>query len=510
MERPVSLASNALTGGSDTNSTRERFWLRVWKQIADRISITIGALDDPPYTLHYGGLRFVEPSIEKRFRREHIAQSLRAIRTFIFFAGLLYGSFGVIDDRVIPHAANIAWFIRFVVVCPWLLGVVLLTWSPWFLRFSQPILFVSVLLAGAGVIVMTWFAHSPGSGLYYAGLIIIIIYGASLIRLRCVPAVACSLLLVLLYQPVAIYLNPVTPGLLWNNDFFLITSFAMGVLGSYVQESQARRDFVSTERLREQKDNSERLRIASEAANKSKSDFLAVMSHELRTPLNVILGFSEIMEQQMFGPLGSERYTTYAKDIHSTAEHLLRIISDILDISKAEAGKLVLSEEDTDVWSIVEQCFRLLRERAAERGIRLSLRSDQSQPPTVYVDPILLKQAVINILGNAIKFTQAGGVVEGSAVLDGKGDYLIRITDTGIGIEERNLRRIVEPFVQVESALARRNGGTGLGLPLVKKIAELHGGKLEITSKVGVGTCVTVRLPAKRVVASQIAVKSVG
>jgi signal transduction histidine kinase len=445
-------------------------------------------------------LRFRSIRVEQQFKAADLARGLPTIRVFLLAASLLYGVFGALDAYDIPEIKPTAWLIRYAFVCPFLLCVVLFTYCDTFRRVAQLVLASSVLVCGVGILVMISIAASAGSALYYAGLIMVVIYGASLIRLRWVIAAALSLLLVACYELVAIYVNPIPTQLVLNNNFFLGMSVAVGIFAGYVQEFQARRDFISTALLHKEKSRSERLLAESQSANESKSNFLAMMSHELRTPLNAILGFSEVMQRRMFGPIGSDRYAGYVEDIHNTAQHLLNVITDILDLSKAEVGKLTLTEQDVDLFEVLDQCFRLLRDRAAENGLRLSLEKIDDSRPIMRLDPTLIKQVFINILGNAIKFTPAGGSVTARFVRDHDGTWLISVTDTGIGIAEADLPRVLEPFVQVESAFARKHGGAGLGLPLVKKITELHGGSVAITSKLGAGTTVAVRIPSSRLV----------
>ncbi len=453
-------------------------------------------------------LRFVNDQTERRFRMADLARGLPTIRVFLAAAVLLYGAFGILDAYVIPEIKVAAWIIRYGFVCPVLLSVVLLTYSPRFARVSQAALSLCILACGVGILVMIALAASAGSALYYAGLIMVVIYGASLVRLRWLTAAALSLLLVALYELVALYANPIPARLVLNNDFFLCMSVAVGVFSGYVQEFQSRRDFTSSELLWREKARSDQLLEAAEAASRSKSNFLAMMSHELRTPLNAILGFSEIMQRRMFGPIGSDRYAGYVEDIHHTAQHLLSVITDILDLSKAEVGRLTLHEQEVDLFAVLDQCFRLLRDRAAENGLRLSLEAADDGRPVMRLDPTLIKQVVINILGNAIKFTPAGGSVSGRLARGHDGSWLMTFTDTGIGIAEADLPRIVEPFVQVESAFVQKHGGAGLGLPLVKKIAELHGGSIAISSRLGAGTTVVVRIPPERL--ARMADRAVG
>jgi signal transduction histidine kinase len=453
---------------------------------------------NPDYPMSALSLRFVDEAFEQRFRVEHLARALPTIRLFLVAATLFYGLFGVLDRFIIPEMSGVAAIIRYAVVCPTFLGIAAFTYSRVFARISQQVLAAGMFAGGAGIVLMTALAHWPGNSLYYAGLIIVMIYGSSLVHLRCLYAAVLCLLTVLSYQVVALWINPIPPFALWNNDSFLITSMAIAVFFSYLQELQFRRDFISTDMIRRAKAASDDLRSEAEAASKAKSDFLAIMSHELRTPLNAIMGFSEVMQHRMFGPVGSEKYAAYVNDIHQTAEHLLSIITDILDLSKADIGKLTLYEEDVDVLAIIDQSLRLLREKAMEHGLRLALQSSASSRPILHADARLIRQVFLNLLGNAIKFTPTGGLVSVSVEADAQGGWSIHFSDTGIGIAAADLPRIVEPFVQVESALSRKHGGTGLGLPLVKKIMELHGGGIAIHSTLGAGTTVTVRFPAVR------------
>jgi signal transduction histidine kinase len=220
------------------------------------------------------------------------------------------------------------------------------------------------------------------------------------------------------------------------------------------------------------------------------------MSHELRTPLNAVLGFSEIMVGEAFGPLGNERYRSYAKDIHTSGAHLLSIINDVLDLSKAAAGKLELVEGPVLAQEAVETVCRLIRPRVAELKLQLAVCLPP-EPLVIHADERLLKQMLLNLLSNACKFTPAGGHIDCTVTMSDDG-VRFAVTDTGIGIPEEHLSRVVQPFVQVDSSLARRHEGTGLGLSLVKAMAELHGGRLELASTVGQGTTAAVVLPPSR------------
>jgi two-component system, cell cycle sensor histidine kinase PleC len=236
---------------------------------------------------------------------------------------------------------------------------------------------------------------------------------------------------------------------------------------------------------------------AAELANRSKSEFLANMSHELRTPLNAVIGFAEVMQAQLFGPIGEPRYLEYATDIRNSGAHLLQIINDLLDISKLEAGKVELHEDEVCLSDLVASAERLIKERAAAAGIELLFRIP-GDIANFHADERLMKQILINLLTNAVKFTPRGGRITVGARVAMRGELEISVADTGIGMHAKDIEIALKPFGQVDSGFDRKQEGTGLGLPLVKSLTELHGGILDIQSEPGVGTSVTVRLPPYR------------
>jgi PAS domain S-box-containing protein len=231
-----------------------------------------------------------------------------------------------------------------------------------------------------------------------------------------------------------------------------------------------------------------------ELANRAKSEFLAAMSHDLRTPLNAIIGFSEVMQLELFGPLGAAQYGSYAKDIHESGRHLLEIINDILDLSKIEAGRMELTPEPVDVGEIVEAATRLVSGRANTNGVALNLALTDGLPKLL-VDRRAILRVLVNLLTNAVKFTPKGGSVTISATAIEPGGIAIEVADTGIGIAARDLKRVLEPFVQAEDAQSRSQQGTGLGLPIAKGLVEQSGGEFRLESELDRGTTVKLRLP---------------
>jgi|GEM_PF-3416126 len=237
-----------------------------------------------------------------------------------------------------------------------------------------------------------------------------------------------------------------------------------------------------------------------EAANRTKSTFLANTSHELRTPLNAIIGFADLMMAEVHGklePEGREQYKDYAKDIHNSGKHLLEIINDILDLSKAEAGKIEVHITEVGIKRLVQEALSMVNKKADNRGIELKNKIGASIPK-IYIDRIRLKQIIVNLLSNAIKFTEEGGVVyievEQEKVRDQK-FVNISIIDNGIGISDENQIKIFKNFEQVENKMNRNYEGTGLGLALSRNLAQLMGGDISLQSKLGVGSSFTVKLP---------------
>lgn len=236
-----------------------------------------------------------------------------------------------------------------------------------------------------------------------------------------------------------------------------------------------------------------------ESASVAKSHFLANVSHELRTPLNAIIGFSSVFKEQLFGNLGSEKYLEYANDINDAGSHLLDIINDILDLSKAESGRMVLAFERLDVKNAINKCINIMDKRAVEGEVTVTKDIPDNVPPIV-ADRLRFSQIILNILSNAVKFTPKGGSVHISVHPVMRGgmvtDFIIRIRDTGIGMARENLSKVFQSFDQVDSGLNRKYGGTGLGLPLTKNLIMLHHGSISMQSQVGVGTEVTLHFLA--------------
>ncbi|MBL4603214.1 MAG: HAMP domain-containing histidine kinase [Emcibacteraceae bacterium] len=234
-------------------------------------------------------------------------------------------------------------------------------------------------------------------------------------------------------------------------------------------------------------------------ANVAKSDFLANMSHELRTPLNAIIGFSELLSDDSIGIISREKTKEYAIDIRDSGRHLLSIINDILDLSKVEAGKMNFYEEEVDIFEICETSMRVLRNQAKDKDVTVHLNIPDNIP-FIMADERMMHQILTNLLSNAVKFSLNGGDIWISVMLSSQNEFLLNVTDNGIGIAKNKINDILEPFHQVETSYAKTEVGTGLGLSLVKAFVEMHDGEIKIDSELGERTTVTVILPTKRLV----------
>lgn len=269
---------------------------------------------------------------------------------------------------------------------------------------------------------------------------------------------------------------------------------------------RSRRVFIyALHDITERKKVEEAQRVASAAAianNRAKTEFLTNMSHELRTPLNAVLGFSEMIRDELLGPLGDKRYGRYAKDIHDAGSHLLAIINDILSISRIELGEMRMNESEIDVGDAVEAVIRLIELRAEEKSITIERRIPAGLPPLM-ADERAVKQVLLNILANAVKFTDRGGRVRVSVHAELGGPLLIAIADNGIGIPRECIEKVAEPFYQVDSSLQRNHEGLGLGLAIVRDLMALLGGQVSIDSEPGLGTTVTLSFPASRLLTAE-------
>jgi signal transduction histidine kinase len=460
---------------------------------------TLAKNEDQGFELDRIRLRFRNPAVEAEFLSHTLRYSINFIRAYLIAGCCIYLLFSILDFVVADEQIGLVLAIRFLVVSPTLIAIFALTYFPLFFRVAQAALALAMLSSGLGIVAMTAIMGPPFNSHYYAGIILVVIYCGSLIRLKFHYAILISIFLIISYQIVCLLINTIPFESYISNNFFLAVAMGVGLFSAYIQELYIRRAYVG-QRIVEEKN-----RLVSQAlaeavrANKSKSEFLATMSHELRTPLNAIIGFSDIIKRELFGSIENERYADYARDIHQSGSHLLAIINDILDLAKAESGKLQLNEHEFDLTETLEACVRMCSGRADAGKVEMIFFGGQSEI-RVFADERLVLQIVANLVTNAIKFTPQGGTVRIYVSANPQKGIVIKVTDTGIGIAPENIERVLRPFEQVETSYARKHGGSGLGLPYAKRLIELHGGVLKIESELGKGTSVSVSLPQHRLV----------
>jgi two-component system, cell cycle sensor histidine kinase PleC len=364
----------------------------------------------PRFELDPIRLQFRDSRAERIFQSDTLAQSIYFIRAYLIAGTLLYSAFGVLDVVLGGHAEVSLLTIRFAFVIPILVGIFLLTFRPAFQKVMQPALAIAMLSSGMGILAMTAIMGPPFNSQYYAGLIMVVSYCGSMIRLNFRYSAVISVWLFTCYQLVGLWINPIPVPVFISNDFFLGMASGVGLFAAYIQEMYLRQGYVAQKAVEEKnwlvsESLSEAMR-----ANKSKGEFLATMSHELRTPLNAIIGFSDIIRRELFGPIKVGKYTEYARDIHESGGHLLAIINDILDLAKAESGKLELTEREFDVVETIRTCIRMCQMRADESGVRIVF-SGGEQEIRIIADERLVLQVFCNLLINGIKFTPEDGSV---------------------------------------------------------------------------------------------------
>lgn len=299
-------------------------------------------------------------------------------------------------------------------------------------------------------------------------------------------------------------------GLSSYTSLFMMAGLFIGAhLLFIIMASQIKKNLIQVFTIRAEKDSlileleeataiSEESRRRAEEANLAKSRFLATMSHELRTPLNAIIGFSEIMKEGLLGPIDNKSYKEYVADIHSSGDHLLNLINEILDLSRIEAGRYDLNEEAVTLIDVVDDCYSLIEIRARNKDIKITINAETNMP-RIWVDQRAVRQIILNLMSNAVKFTPQGGEITVYAGWTAGGGQYVSVRDNGPGIPEEEIPIVLSQFGQGSSAIKSAEQGTGLGLPICQALINMHGGTFDLKSKLRAGTIVTVTFPRARI-----------
>ena len=443
------------------------------------------------------GLAFRDAETERRFQSEDFARWL----TFTRISLLLGFAFHAISAAVISQIASDKLahllLLRFFIVTPILALIVISTFTRFFAALEQYVLILVPIVSGGSVLVMVSLIDPPGSYLYGFGIDVILFYCATLTRINYRYLAAAGVTLAVADQFVMLVVNPMSPSPLVAEEAFLVVALVASVFALYLREVYTRRGFMSQELLRREMARSQALMIEAQTANRTKSEFIANVSHELRTPLNAIIGFSDLMRADRGVPMTTLKYREYGDDIHSSGQHLLRVINNILDLSKIEAGKHVLDESvfaPGEIASIIEI---VIKPRATEAGLIFSMALEDGDV-RLKADLVAMQQMLVNLLANAVKFTPQGSVRLTGRWRPAEG-YVFTVKDSGIGMTRAEIEVALTPFGMIGNPYTRKQQGTGLGLPIVAGLARLHGAGFFVDSIPGQGTEIRVVLPPERV-----------
>jgi signal transduction histidine kinase len=449
-------------------------------------------------------LSFLDGS-EGSFRAKYFRDSLIQFRIAFFLVTFLYGIFGFLDPLVVSDYKNLFHIIRFAVVVPLLLLVLVFSFNRYFERVWQELLFVCTLVGGAGIAVMTIVA--PENSIYFAGLMLIFSASYFFIKLRFFMATLAGWMIVFLFNIGVIFFSEVPYETIISYNFFFVSANLIGMFGAYYLEYYTRKNFYLNQLLDkrnaeieeankelEQKVNERTVELlqAKEKAEENdrlKSAFLANMSHEIRTPLNSIIGFAELINDPHFG---NDQHAEFAQLIGEGGNNLLSVLSNIMDISKIEAGQVQVIRRTISVNNLLKSIQREYSKKADKKGIELKTNFTETDE-IIFSDETKIRQIITNLVGNSLKFTEKGTIEIGFSL---NGQFVkFYVKDSGIGIPETHHEKVFERFRQVETAYTRKYGGNGLGLPISKSLVELLGGTIWMESEEGKGSTFYFTLP---------------
>lgn len=451
----------------------------------------------PPLRWYDGA--FTDPALEREFRRFEADGTILYARTALALAAILFASFGISDWLFAPEQAPALTLARVAVIA--VLFLCFLAAKAGAVReYWQGLMQTAGLTVGIGFVAIIALTPMPLRHLYQDCVILVITGAFVVLRLTMLRAAVVVLIVIVLFDVAFLHFRMGTLQDFAVYQIMMAAAMAIGAFCAYVFERQRRLAFVGrydAERharsLEQALRNTAEAQLRAEQAARVKTDFVAHVSHELRTPLNAVIGFGEVLEREIFGPLGHPKYSEYARDIRESGQHLLSLINDVLDLSKIEAGRMELHREMLVPQEVVRASLVLISGLAQTRGtlVRTEIGADL---PVIEGDARAIKQMLVNLLSNALKFAPEGGDVRVTATTSGR-HVLFAISDNGPGMTEAQVEIALTPFGQVSGLVAQNERGTGLGLALANRLAELHGAPLEIYSAPGHGTQVCFRIP---------------
>lgn len=509
-----------------------------------------------PITLTFSG---VDEELEEAYLTRDFEKCIWQIRIVLVLAAIFYILFGFLDVLQVPELLSTFLMIRFGFFLPVVLLVLCLSFTRFFVRIMQPLFVLVMMAGGGGIIMMLCLAPSPVGYTYFAGLILVFMFGYSFGRVQFLWASLSGWSLVILYTVAALYCSETPLSIIINNNFFFIATNLVGMASSYMFEYYNRKNFsiscqLENERWKARQANLElehrvqertaqlatinknlraeieerkkvarelreihgelELRVdartrelvrindelskAKEAADQSarvKTEFLANMSHEIRTPMNAIIGMSDLALNE---EITRDQRREYLDIIRTSARSLLGIINDILDLSKIEAGKMALEETPFDIGSLVESISSMFLDQINEKGLEFIIDIGDGMPERLVGDPLRLQQVLVNLTSNAVKFTEEGEITLRLAVMEENDTHvtlMFQVVDTGIGLDSKISTILFDAFAQADGSTTRKYGGTGLGLTICKRIVTMMGGTIEVSSRIGKGSVFTFTAP---------------
>ncbi len=429
-------------------------------------------------------LRFASEDLERQFADSMFRSDIFFARIGIGLGTFMFASFALLDLWIIPDQYLKTMFVARAVILVLFITAFSSTFTSSFRRHSQVIQLAIALVGGLGVVAFVLILPEETGYLYYAALIMAFIFFYVATGLRFINAFIANIIVLLAYNYVIVFYKVVPVYILVNNNFLLIGNTVVVATAGYIIEQQRRLGFLNSRTL-------VGLRERADSANIAKSRFFANMSHELRTPLNAIIGYSEMLLEEAHE---SDKQDTVAdlSKIRTAGRHLLRLINNVLDLAKIEAGKIELADESVSIVEVVDHIQATIHPLAARNGNDLQTEIANA-PETIRGDSMRLEQILINLLSNASKFTYAGTIRFSAAAVDGHLDFIV--SDTGIGMNEEQVTGLFDEYMQASTSIARDYGGTGLGLAITHQLVSLMGGTITVASEPGKGSTFTVSLP---------------